>query len=61
MCATPPNSRSAKLIWLSLKRDFYILDIYIPTDFKTKITLDGFNPDWVKAYRQYSKDKIKNS
>jgi len=35
---------------------------YVPTsDFKTKIALDGFNPDWVKAYRQYSKNKIKNS
>ena len=36
-------------------------DVVPTSDFKTKITLDGFNPDWVKAYRQYSKSKIINS
>jgi hypothetical protein len=36
-------------------------DVVPTSDFKTKITLEGFNPDWVKAYRQYSKSKIVNS
>lgn len=31
----------------------------IPTnDFKSKVVLDGFNPDWMKAYRQFTKSKI---
>lgn len=36
-------------------------DVVPTSDFKTKITLEGFNHDWVKAYRQYSKSKIVNS
>ena len=36
-------------------------DVVPTSDFKTKITLEGFNPDWVRAYRQYSKSKIINS
>lgn len=40
----------------------FIIEKYkdvIPTsDFKEKITLDGFNPSWNKAYRQFSKNKI---
>lgn len=31
------------------------------TDYNTKVKLDGFNPAWNKAYRQFSKIKIKNS
>lgn len=27
-------------------------------DFKSKVVLEGFNPDWMKAYRQFTKSKI---
>ena len=33
-------------------------DVVPTSDFKTKISLEGFNPIWAKAYRQYSKNKI---
>ena len=33
-------------------------DVVPTSDFKFKVMLEGFNPDWVKAYRQYSKSKI---
>ena len=40
----------------------YITDSYkdfIPlTDFTQKIALDGFNPDWNKAYRRFKKSNI---
>lgn len=39
-----------------------IADMYknvMPTsDFKSKITLENFNPNWNKAYRQFSKNRI---
>ena len=34
-------------------------DVVPTSDFKSKITLENFNPSWNKAYRQYSKNKIK--
>lgn len=33
-------------------------DVVPTSDFKAKITLEGFNPAWNKAYRQFSKSKI---
>lgn len=36
-------------------------DLVPMTDFNKKFMLEGFNPDWIKAYRQYSKSKIINS
>lgn len=33
-------------------------DVVPTSDFKAKIALDGFNPAWNKAYRQFSKSKI---
>lgn len=33
-------------------------DVVPTNDFKAKITLDGFDPTWTKAYRQFSKSKI---
>lgn len=42
----------AKLIADSYK-DFTPL-----TDFTQKIALDGFNPDWNKAYRRFKKSNI---
>ena len=33
-------------------------DVVPTNDFKSKISLDGFNPEWNKAYRQFSKSKI---
>lgn len=35
-------------------------DIVPSSDFKEKIELDGFNPNWNKAYRQFSKNKIQH-
>lgn len=40
----------------------YITDSYKDfaplTDFTQKIALDGFNPDWNKAYRRFKKSNI---
>jgi hypothetical protein len=33
-------------------------DVVPTSDFKTKITLEGFNSDWSRAYRQFIKAKI---
>lgn len=33
-------------------------DVVPTNDFKSKITLENFNPDWNKAYRQFSKSRI---
>lgn len=33
-------------------------DVIPTSDFKSKVALEGFNPDWMKAYRQFSKSKI---
>lgn len=33
-------------------------DVIPTSDFNTKITLEGFNPSWVKAYRKFSKQKM---
>ena len=33
-------------------------DVVPTNDFKAKITLDGFDPTWNRAYRQFSKSKI---
>ena len=35
-------------------------DVIPSSDFKEKIELDGFNPNWNKAYRQFSKNKIQH-
>lgn len=34
-------------------------DVVPITDYSTKVKLEGFNPAWNKAYRQFSKVKIK--
>lgn len=36
-------------------------DVVPVSDFKAKITLEDFNPVWNKAYRQFSKAKIKDN
>ena len=33
-------------------------DITPVDDFKSKVVLEGFDPEWNKAYRQFSKFKI---
>lgn len=33
-------------------------DVVPTSDFKSKIVIEGFNPDWMKAYRQFTKSKI---
>lgn len=33
-------------------------DVVPTSNFKAKVALDGFNPAWNKAYRQFSKSKI---
>ena len=33
-------------------------DVVPTNDFSAKIALEGFNPSWNKAYRQFIKDKI---
>lgn len=33
-------------------------DVVPTSDFSSKVTLDGFNPVWARAYRQFSKNKI---
>ena len=41
----------------------YISNTYkyvIPTSSTEKITLEGFKPEWNKAYRRYNKSKIVN-
>lgn len=35
-------------------------DVVPTSDFKSKIELEGFNPAWNKAYRQFSKNKIQS-
>ena len=33
-------------------------DVVPTNDFKSKVYLEGFNSDWLKAYRQFTKSKI---
>ena len=33
-------------------------DVVPANDFKSKVYLEGFNSDWLKAYRQFTKSKI---
>lgn len=33
-------------------------DVKPISDFKSKITLENFNPDWNRAYRQFTKSHI---
>lgn len=33
-------------------------DVVPITDYSTKVKLEGFNPDWMKAYRHFTKSKI---
>ena len=42
----------------ALKVENIYKDVVPTNDFKAKITLDGFDPMWAKAYRQFSKSKI---